>query len=44
MVTHDVWEALLLADRIVVMDKGKVLADARPPNCWPAIPTKGCGR
>jgi osmoprotectant transport system ATP-binding protein len=30
MVTHDVWEALLLADRIVVLDQGRMLADATP--------------
>jgi osmoprotectant transport system ATP-binding protein len=30
MVTHDVMEALLLADRILVMDAGRVLADGPP--------------
>jgi osmoprotectant transport system ATP-binding protein len=30
MVTHDVWEALLLADRILVLDKGRLIADAAP--------------
>src|SRR5262249_39060367 len=30
MVTHDVWEALLLADRILVLDAGKIVADGSP--------------
>jgi osmoprotectant transport system ATP-binding protein len=30
MVTHDMAEALLLADRVIVLDKGQVAADATP--------------
>ena len=30
MVTHDMAEALLLADRVLVMDKGRIAADAMP--------------
>ena len=30
MVTHDMAEALLLADRVLVMDKGRIVADAAP--------------
>jgi osmoprotectant transport system ATP-binding protein len=30
MVTHDMAEALLLADRVLVMDKGLLAADATP--------------
>ena len=30
MVTHDITEAVLLADRVVIMDRGKVRAEGRP--------------
>ena len=30
LVTHDMAEALLLADRIVVLDCGRIVADAEP--------------
>jgi osmoprotectant transport system ATP-binding protein len=30
MVTHDVLEAVLLADRIIVMDAGQIIADDSP--------------
>ena len=32
MVTHDMAEALLIADRIVVLDGGKIRADAMPAD------------
>ncbi len=30
MVTHDMSEALLLADRVLVMDEGRIVADELP--------------
>ncbi len=30
MVTHDMAEALILADRVIVMDKGRIVADCTP--------------
>ncbi|HWA59882.1 MAG TPA: ABC transporter ATP-binding protein [Caulobacteraceae bacterium] len=38
MVTHDVMEALVLADRIIVMDEGRIIADA-PPSALLRDPT-----
>ncbi|MDB5465702.1 MAG: ATP-binding transporter protein [Phenylobacterium sp.] len=32
MVTHDMAEAVLLADRIVVLREGRILADGRPAD------------
>ena len=32
MVTHDMAEALLIADRVLVMDDGRIAADARPAD------------
>jgi osmoprotectant transport system ATP-binding protein len=31
MVTHDMAEALILADRVLVMDRGRIVGDASPP-------------
>jgi osmoprotectant transport system ATP-binding protein len=41
MVTHDVMEALLLADRIVVMEAGRVLADDTPSALLADHPAPG---
>jgi len=32
MITHDMLEALLLADRIIVVREGRIIADGRPPE------------
>ena len=34
LVTHDVLDALLLADRVAVLDGGRIAESVRPPRCW----------
>ena len=41
MVTHDVLEAVLLADRIVVMRAGAIVADGTPRELMNAHPDDG---
>jgi osmoprotectant transport system ATP-binding protein len=41
MVTHDVMEALLLADRIVVMEAGQIVADGAPAALLTGHPAPG---
>ena len=41
MVTHDVLEAVLLADRIVVMRDGAIVADGTPRELLPRHPDDG---
>ena len=43
MVTHDMQEAILLADRIVVMKAGRVLADAEPRTLMAAADPEVAG-
>jgi energy-coupling factor transporter ATP-binding protein EcfA2 len=35
MVTHDVLEAVLLADRIAVIEEGELVPVRRHQKCWP---------
>ena len=44
MVTHDIAEALLLADRVVVLIDGRIRADAAPAELVAATPIRRCGR
>ena len=41
MVTHDVLEAVLLADRILVMRSGAIVADGTPRELMNAHPDEG---
>ena len=44
MVTHDIAEALLLADRIVVLIDGRIRADARARRARRRTTIRTCGR
>jgi osmoprotectant transport system ATP-binding protein len=41
MVTHDVMEAVLLGDRIIIMRQGEIIADAEPHELFTAHPDAG---
>jgi len=42
VVTHELASAFLIADRMVLIDKGNVVAIERPQRCAPAR-SRGCG-
>lgn len=44
VVTHDLEKCLALADRLVVMDGGRLAADGRPAELWDRLPGLGLRR
>jgi len=44
VVTHDLEKCLAHADRLVVMDSGRVVRDGAPASLWPELPSLGLRR